>query len=185
MVFPWMWDSSTAGGLARSRLVIPAIFLTTWPSFVLLLLHFFFKVHCSIKGYKMALLSFNSSSLVALVAALVGYWAYIAVYRLWFHPLAGFPGPKLAALSLWYEFYFDVIKRGQFIWEIQAMHEKYGTRLSLDFHRNIISALISKSDKSQARSSESTLKNSTSTTQNTTTNCMAPQLGNATSTPAG
>jgi hypothetical protein len=37
-----------------------------------------------------------------------------------------FPGPKLAALTLWYEFYYDVIKGGKYTWEIGRMHEKYG-----------------------------------------------------------
>ncbi|KAL8647455.1 MAG: hypothetical protein Q9210_005552 [Variospora velana] len=35
-------------------------------------------------------------------------------------------GPKLAAISLWYEFYYDVIKKGRYTWEIGRMHEKYG-----------------------------------------------------------
>ena len=50
-----------------------------------------------------------------------------AIYRLYFSPIARFPGPKLAALTFWYEFYYDVIKRGKYTWEIGKMHEKYGS----------------------------------------------------------
>lgn len=50
-----------------------------------------------------------------------------AIYRLYLSPLAKFPGPKLAALTLWYEFYFDVILRGQFTFHIQELHKRYGT----------------------------------------------------------
>lgn len=49
-----------------------------------------------------------------------------AVYRLYFSPIAKFPGPKLAALTFWYEFYYDVVKKGRYAWEIKRMHEKYG-----------------------------------------------------------
>lgn len=48
------------------------------------------------------------------------------MYRLWFHPLSKFPGPALAGMTLWYEFYWDFIHRGQYIFCIQEMHEKYG-----------------------------------------------------------
>ena len=62
------------------------------------------------------------------VGSVVLYLAGLAVYRLYFSPIAKFPGPKLAALTLWYEFYFDVIKQGQYTWEIGRMHDKYGIR---------------------------------------------------------
>lgn len=61
----------------------------------------------------------------ALVAAIL-YTAVLVIYRLFFSPLAKFPGPKLAAATLWYEFYYDVIKTGTYMAEIKKMHEKYG-----------------------------------------------------------
>jgi hypothetical protein len=72
----------------------------------------------------MPLLS-DISSYSAVVFAVV-FLTTGAIYRLYFSPLAKFPGPKLAALTLWYEFYYDVIKRGKFTWKIQQMHQKYG-----------------------------------------------------------
>ena len=60
------------------------------------------------------------------VGSLVG----LAVYRLYGSPIAKFPGPKLAALTFWYEFYYDVIKQGQYTWEIGRMHDKYGMRVA-------------------------------------------------------
>ncbi len=61
--------------------------------------------------------------------ALGGTLMYVAlkwIYRLYFHPLANFPGPKLAAMSTWYEGYYDVIQKGQYIFQVEKMHKKYG-----------------------------------------------------------
>jgi hypothetical protein len=62
-------------------------------------------------------------------AVLVLYGVFVIIYKLCFHPLAKFPGPKLAALTQFYEIYFDIAKKGRFIWEIERMHEKYGKRI--------------------------------------------------------
>ncbi|KAF4955747.1 hypothetical protein FGADI_4318 [Fusarium gaditjirri] len=51
---------------------------------------------------------------------------YLAIKRLYFSPLARFPGPKLAALTMWYEFYYDVVKRGSYFRQIARMHDLYG-----------------------------------------------------------
>lgn len=57
---------------------------------------------------------------------LVIYLVGLGLYRLYWSPLAGYPGPKLAALSNWYEFYYDVILQGKFTLHIQELHKQYG-----------------------------------------------------------
>ncbi|OKL63057.1 hypothetical protein UA08_01910 [Talaromyces atroroseus] len=54
------------------------------------------------------------------------YLVALGIFRLYFSPLAKFPGPKLAALTLWYEFYYDVVRRGRYVFHIRHLHEKYG-----------------------------------------------------------
>lgn len=56
------------------------------------------------------------------------YITGLVVYRLWWSPLAPFPGPKLAAATGWYEAYFELIKKGggQFTFHIRELHDKYG-----------------------------------------------------------
>lgn len=55
----------------------------------------------------------------------------LAVYRLYFSPIAKFPGPKLAALTFWYEFYYDVINQGRYTWQIGRLHDEYGRQVPL------------------------------------------------------
>lgn len=73
-----------------------------------------------------------------LCAAVLLYFIGRAFYRLYLSPLAKFPGPKLAALTLWYEGYYDIVKRGQYTFEIRRMHEKYGTVVHADASRSLI-----------------------------------------------
>jgi hypothetical protein len=49
-----------------------------------------------------------------------------AIRRLYFHPLSHIPGPRLAALTWWYEFYFDIIEPSQYVFKIQDLHNQYG-----------------------------------------------------------
>lgn len=66
-----------------------------------------------------------SASLVVLFIALL----FIVVKRLCFHPLSRVPGPKLAAATGWYEFYYDVIRNGAYSQQYLDFHEKYGESL--------------------------------------------------------
>ena len=59
----------------------------------------------------------------------VSYMTVGGIYRLYFSPLADIPGPRLAALTLWYEFYHDFLRKGKYLWVIAEMHAKYGMTL--------------------------------------------------------
>lgn len=76
-------------------------------------------------------------NLLIFVGLVVSYYVAVGLYRLFLSPLAKFPGPKLAALTLWYEYYYDIIQPGQYLWKVEEMHKKYGTRLvalAIAFH---------------------------------------------------
>ncbi|RJE21131.1 Cytochrome P450 [Aspergillus sclerotialis] len=60
------------------------------------------------------------------IGAVIIWLALRSIYRLYFHPLSKFPGAKLAAITSGYEFYYNVIKSGSYIWEVDRMHKVYG-----------------------------------------------------------
>lgn len=71
-------------------------------------------------------LLFETKALLTIVIVPLTWMLFTALYRLFLSPLADFPGPKLAALTSWYECYYDVIKPGQYVWKIQELHKHYG-----------------------------------------------------------
>ncbi|CCC11336.1 hypothetical protein SMACR_04039 [Sordaria macrospora] len=58
--------------------------------------------------------------------AVTVYYVSRTIYRLTLHPLAKFPGPKLAAITRLYEGYYDVIQEGQYTFKIAELHKQYG-----------------------------------------------------------
>lgn len=60
------------------------------------------------------------------------YAVALALYRLTLHPLASFPGPKIAAVTRFYEAYWDVVRNGQYTFQIARLHKKYGSHSMLD-----------------------------------------------------
>lgn len=50
----------------------------------------------------------------------------LAIHRITWHPLARFPGPKLAAVTGWYETYYDCFLLGKFSNHLDEMHKVYG-----------------------------------------------------------
>jgi hypothetical protein len=79
------------------------------------------------------LLSFNTVRTAmaswAYVTATIAfvYFSTVALYRLFLHPLSKFPGPRLAAVTRYFEAYYDIICNGQYTFKIAEMHREYGT----------------------------------------------------------
>ena len=49
-----------------------------------------------------------------------------AIYRLTIHPLAGFPGPRLAALTSMYAASYDLPYGSSLCKKLPQLHDKYG-----------------------------------------------------------
>lgn len=63
----------------------------------------------------------------------LSYRVALALYNVSpFHPLARFPGPKLAASTYLYEAYYDWWLVGRYGKVIARMHERYGMSQALD-----------------------------------------------------
>ncbi|EAS29326.3 uncharacterized protein CIMG_08072 [Coccidioides immitis RS] len=69
--------------------------------------------------------------IAAALAIWILYLVSLAVYRLYFSPLAKFPGPKLAALTRWYEAYYEIVKIGQYSFKVDELHDKFGGDMNI------------------------------------------------------
>ncbi|KAI0023441.1 cytochrome P450 [Xylariomycetidae sp. FL0641] len=69
-----------------------------------------------------------------IAATVVLYYVTLALYRLFLHPLARFPGPKLAAVTRWYEGYYDLYQSGQYTFKIAELHKQYGPIIRISPH---------------------------------------------------
>ena len=76
--------------------------------------------------------------LLVLVTSYLALCLYLTIYRLFFSPLAIFPGPTLAAISDWYDIYYDIFANGgqggQSARHIEALHRQYGPIVRITPH---------------------------------------------------
>ncbi|KAH8746125.1 cytochrome P450 [Hyaloscypha sp. PMI_1271] len=68
---------------------------------------------------------FYALAFLALSVSII-YNFVLIIYRLYFSPIAHFPGPKLAAATWWYQFYYDVIRAGTYMFKMKELHDIYG-----------------------------------------------------------
>ncbi|KAF1818121.1 cytochrome P450 monooxygenase [Dissoconium aciculare CBS 342.82] len=69
------------------------------------------------------------SSVVApsvLAVSVVLYLISLLVYRWYLHPLAGIPGPKIAAATGLVEMWYDIVRGGQYVFQLERWHAEYG-----------------------------------------------------------
>lgn len=74
----------------------------------------------------------DSHALAIVVSAFPLYIISLTTYRLILHPLRKIPGPRLAALTWWYEIYYDVFLPGQYNFKILELHKQYGPILRIN-----------------------------------------------------
>jgi hypothetical protein len=70
----------------------------------------------------------GASIAVILFLYLVAYGIALVLYRLYFHPLANFPGSVMARSTFLYEFYHTYFREGSYYLRVKDMHKKYGRR---------------------------------------------------------
>ncbi|KAF2639839.1 cytochrome P450 monooxygenase [Massarina eburnea CBS 473.64] len=75
-----------------------------------------------------------SPTILALIGAPLIYTIIAIFQRLFLSPVSSFPGPKIAAATYWYEFYYDIILGGKYIWKLQELHERYGPIIRINPH---------------------------------------------------
>lgn len=92
------------------------------------------KMNVAMDAYEMLKGSSRETIFAAVLAAYAVYLVGLAFQRLYLSPIAKFPGPKLAALTRWYEFYYDVVLRGKFNDHITELHKIYGELVRLQHH---------------------------------------------------
>ncbi len=75
--------------------------------------------------------TFISTNTLSISLAVAALWVlYLIAYESYNisskHPLHHVPGPKLAAMTVLYEFWYDMILGGGYTKRIKEMHETYG-----------------------------------------------------------
>lgn len=75
--------------------------------------------------------SFLVSTITIVIVGSLTWFAYTAFKNLYLHPLAKYPGPKLAAITPLWRAVMDTILCRSFCHELEHLHEQYGISVFL------------------------------------------------------
>ncbi|KAL1989438.1 hypothetical protein VTN49DRAFT_7249 [Thermomyces lanuginosus] len=67
-----------------------------------------------------------TDALLALAAGWVAWTLYGYIYNVFWHPLARFPGPRLAAATSLYKAWIDCVAKSSFVHTLERLHAQYG-----------------------------------------------------------
>jgi hypothetical protein len=68
----------------------------------------------------------SAALLFTAIAGVVAYIAFNAIYNVYFHPLAKFPGPPIARVTIYWKAYVECIAARSFCHVLVELHERYG-----------------------------------------------------------
>lgn len=71
-----------------------------------------------------------SNTLVTASCSILAYIVLKSGRQLFLHPLKRFPGPRLAALTLWYKAFYDILMDGGWSEHLDILHARYGEYIS-------------------------------------------------------
>jgi hypothetical protein len=75
--------------------------------------------------------------LPAALASIIAYAIYTVIYNAYFHPLAKFPGPPIARITIYWKAYIECIANRSFCHVLVDLHAKYGDLAHPISHANI------------------------------------------------
>jgi hypothetical protein len=68
----------------------------------------------------------TTALLPAALAGVIAYAIYTAICNAYFHPLAKFPGPPIARITIYWKAYIECIANRSFCHVLIDLHAKYG-----------------------------------------------------------
>lgn len=68
----------------------------------------------------------TATLLIATFGTFLAYAAYTVVYNVYLHPLAKFPGPPLAKITIYWKAYVECIANRSFCHYLVELHAQYG-----------------------------------------------------------
>jgi hypothetical protein len=77
-------------------------------------------------AHQTTMLSISMTACLLVAAFLLLITFAQAIKRLYFHPLARYPGPLLAASTKWYKAYYDILMDGGWAEHLEHLHGVYG-----------------------------------------------------------